>query len=102
MAMQIRQPFPCRRPAHWGISAGMLFMLLESSTPIFQSLKIQLLRVQFRAEFFNIFNHPNFGPPNFMVFLQGPNGGQLQSDFGKITSTLTNPRHIQFDLKLIF
>ena len=60
-------------------------------------------RVQFRAEFFNIFNHPNFGPPSATVFTQGVDGGATyNSTFGKITTTLTNPRQIQFGLKIVF
>ena len=46
--------------------------------------------VQFRAEFFNAFNHASFGQPNVTV-------GNAQ--FGVITSTRTNSRQIQFGLK---
>jgi hypothetical protein len=51
------------------------------------------LRLQFRAELFNIFNHPNFNNPS-AVFGTG--------SFGNITSTSTNNREIQFGLKLLF
>ena len=49
--------------------------------------------LQFRAEFFNLFNHPQFSNPanNLAV----PN-------FGQITSTSVNPRLIQLALKYIF
>jgi hypothetical protein len=50
-------------------------------------------KFQFRAEIFNIFNHAQFAQPG--SFLQAPN-------FGQITSTVGNPRLIQFALKLIF
>lgn len=51
------------------------------------------LRLQFRSEFFNIFNHANFGLP----------GTNVQSaSFGVITGTATAPREIQFALKLNF
>ncbi len=59
----------------------------------------EFLRVQFRAEFFNIFNHPNFNQPGRLVGT---------STFGKILNTRTQPgdngsaRQIQFALKLIF
>ncbi|HTR39922.1 MAG TPA: TonB-dependent receptor [Bryobacteraceae bacterium] len=59
--------------------------------------------LQFRAEFFNIFNHANFGVPNPNVFLQGLNGGaSINPTFGQITNTSTSSRQIQFALKLMF
>ncbi len=50
------------------------------------------LRLQFRGEFFNVFNHPNFGLPD---------GNTQSSSFGQIHSA-SAPRDIQFGLKLIF
>lgn len=49
--------------------------------------------MEFRAEFFNLFNHAQF-------FL--PNGDLSSSSFGQITQTVNNPRLIQFALKLTF
>jgi hypothetical protein len=56
--------------------------------------------LQFRAEFFNLFNHPQF-------FLPGiGNSGQQDINsplsFGVISNTVNNPRLIQFALKLNF
>ena len=51
--------------------------------------------LQFRAEFFNFTNTPKFGLPN-SDYAAGP------SVFGKIASTVANPRIIQFALKLNF
>lgn len=60
-------------------------------------------RLQFRAEFFNILNHPNFALPNASAFVQTPGGGGAPNPtFGTITSTTTSSRQIQFALKLMF
>ena len=55
------------------------------------------VRLQFRSEFFNIFNHPNFGSPN-STFIPG------STNFGTITSLAlgANMRQTQFGLKLMF
>jgi hypothetical protein len=50
------------------------------------------LAIQFRAEFFNLFNHPNFGLPD--NFVGSPSFGRLYS--------ADSPRRIQFGLKLLF
>jgi hypothetical protein len=61
------------------------------------------LRLQFRAEFFNILNHPNFSLPNPSAFVQTADGGGAPNPtFGTITSTTTSSRQIQFALKLMF
>ena len=55
-------------------------------------------KIQFRAEFFNIFNRTNFGLPNRQAFRSsGPN-----SCFGTITTTNTTNRQIQLGLKITF
>jgi hypothetical protein len=51
------------------------------------------LKIQFRAEFFNAFNHPSFNQPN-----RNPDS----QSFGTITSTLLQNRQIQFGLKLTY
>jgi hypothetical protein len=48
--------------------------------------------LEFRAQFFNVFNHPSFGRPAATTDSTG---------FGQITSAGT-PRDVQFGLKLNF
>jgi Carboxypeptidase regulatory-like domain/TonB dependent receptor len=80
--------------------------------------------IEFRSEFFNILNHPNFSVP---VNTEGPNGsggngdavfsgrlancdpsssstgcGALAPNVGRIFSTVTTSRQIQFGVKVIF
>ncbi len=50
-------------------------------------------KLQFRSEFFNVFNTPQFGQPNGTIFNPG---------VGQITSTVGNPRQIQLALRLAF
>jgi len=63
----------------------------------------EAVTVQFRAEFFNIFNHPDFGLPNANVFLLQTSGAVLPNPTaGQITGTTNQPRQIQFGLKFLF
>ena len=57
--------------------------------------------VQFRAEFFNVFNRANFASPNDNRTVFDQNGSSISSA-GLITSTQTPAREIQFALKLIW
>ena len=52
----------------------------------------ELAKIQFRAEFFNIFNHPSFGNVDTSVG---------SGTYGQITSAL-NPRILEFALRLTF
>ena len=54
---------------------------------------------QFRAEAFNVLNHPNFSAPSFVIY---DSSGKLISNVGQITSTTTTSRQIQFGLKVSF
>jgi hypothetical protein len=59
------------------------------------------LHAQFRAEFFNILNHANFGVPNTVVYTAATTGGPSPTA-GVISSTATTSRQIQFGLKLLW
>lgn len=63
-------------------------------------------RIQFRSEFFNLFNRANFGTPGQSVFSAPPNAanpnGVVLSTAGQITSTSTTSRQIQFGLRFEF
>jgi hypothetical protein len=83
--------------------AWQMDMAVRREFPIYERLKLQ-----FRAEAFNIFNHPNFG--NIDPYLQ-----DAKTTFGEANATLNaslgtlsplyqmgGPRSMQFALKLIF
>ncbi len=59
------------------------------------------LDLQFRAEFFNIFNHAQFGQPDGRLSQSGPNVNNINSNFGTVT-TAADPRIGQLSLKLNF
>ena len=66
---------------------------LIKDTPIGKRGGADALTVQFRAEFFNLFNIVNFAVPE--NFLRG-------TGFGFITRTAGTSRQIQFSLKLMY
>ncbi len=78
----------------------------DTDLSLFKHIPItERVNMQFRAEFFNAFNHPNFANPNANIAFPG--------SFGKITNTLSpilgtgsggpgDPREIQLALKLLF
>jgi len=66
---------------------------LFKTTPIRENKSLQ-----FRAEFFNIFNIVNLGVPNTSIF----SGSAISASAGHITTTTTTSRQIQFGLKLLF
>ncbi len=73
--------------------------LAEVDASLFKTTAItERTNLQFRAEFFNVLNHANFGTPNATVFASGA----ISPTAGLITSTATTSRQIQFGLKLIF
>jgi hypothetical protein len=87
---------------------------------IFKTTDItERVKLQFRAEFYNLFNHPNFASPLWPGFAAdaGFNGGDSATGrgVGFLPITVTpdvglgnpflgggGPRNIQFALKLVF
>jgi hypothetical protein len=94
-----------------GFAAWQLDTAIRREFPIFENLKLQ-----FRAEAFNVFNHPNFGAVNGACGALAQNINRCTaSTFGQANSTLAEsldtmsslyqmggPRSMQFALKVIF
>lgn len=77
-----------RNPGPHGPNQQQWDFFVSKDIPLFESLHLN-----WRTEFFNVFNHPSFNRPNGVV------GG---SAFGTISSTVSDPRIIQMALKLQF
>jgi hypothetical protein len=109
------------QPGTWGTLGRGTFTgpgVEDVDISLFKNTQIsEKIGSQFRAEFFNVLNHPNLGTPNPIVFagtlpttgpcvIGGSSSGSVCSavspSAGIITTTTTPPRQIQFGLKLIF
>ena len=84
-----------------GFGAWQMDLAVRREFPIHERLKLQ-----FRAEAFNIFNHPNFGAINaqFGQPTFGQATGTLASSLGILSPLYQQggPRSMQFALKFIF
>ncbi len=94
-----------------GFGASQWDFAVHRDFPIHESLKLQ-----FRAEIFNVLNHPNFGQPSgcfgascsnpfglsTQMLGQSLNGGNLGGGAFNPLYQIGGPRSIQFALKLIF
>ncbi len=78
-----------RGPAYYDYD----FALIKSTAIGHRSSGIERMDLQFRAEFFNLFNIVNMGLPANTL---------LGSGFGEISRTAGTSRQIQFSLKLIY
>jgi hypothetical protein len=61
----------------------------------------ETFNVQFRAEIFNILNHPNFLSPTSNATIFNVNGLD-PGGVGVITGTSTTSRQVQFGLKVLW
>ena len=61
----------------------------------------EAFRIQFRAEAFNLANHPNFAPPVDNLSVVDQTGTRIDTA-GAIDSLTTPSRQIQFGLKILF
>ncbi|MBV9503091.1 MAG: TonB-dependent receptor [Acidobacteriaceae bacterium] len=77
-----------RGPALYDFDFGLI-----KDTPLVTKSGRERMDIQFRAEFFNLFNIVDFGLPANTI---------KGSGFGEINRTATNSRQIQFSLKLMF
>jgi hypothetical protein len=59
------------------------------------------VNLQFRSEFYNLLNRPNFGSPGNAVF-SSTNRNLIEPTFGRITSTDSVSRQLQLGLRLEF
>ncbi len=96
------------RNALRGFGAFQWDFAVHRDFPIHESVKLQ-----FRAEMFNVLNHPNFGQPDSnlsdssfgqstQILAQYLSGGQLGAGGFSSLYQLGGPRSIQFALKLSF
>jgi len=66
----------------------------------------EVFNVEFRAEFFNVFNHTNLGLPVATMFQQTGTGAatsfRVNPTAGLITTEVGTPRQLQLALKFVF
>jgi outer membrane receptor protein involved in Fe transport len=90
--------FAVPAPFTYGNSARNLLFgpgYFNWDTAVFKNTALtERVNLQFRAEFFNVLNHPSFNPPAGNI--------SVASQVGRISSTSNAPRDIQFGLRLSF
>ena len=69
--------------------------LMDLDAAVMRNFQLsERFNLEFRAEAFNLANHPNFSDPNPYI--------DIPSEVGSITATTTTSRQLQFALKLTF
>jgi hypothetical protein len=77
--------------------------LFDMDFSIFKNLRVtERISTQLRVEMFNILNHPNFLPPLDNLAIRNPDGSVAGGNAGVVDQTSTDPRQIQFGMKIIF
>ena len=79
-----------------GPGLATLDLAFAKGTPIFNGAGG---RLEFRLDIFNALNRVNFGMPQRIVFAGVRQGEAPISSAGRITSTTTGPREVQFSLR---
>jgi hypothetical protein len=91
-AFQVQAPFTIGNPGRNVLTGPGMHNIDFSAFKNF--LLTERMRLQFRAEFFNFFNMPQFSMPASNI--------SVPSTVGKITATRLTARQIQFALRLEF
>jgi len=92
-------PDPITRLGNAGRNSAIGPGLVDLDFSLFKNIPIrESLKAQFRAEFFNIINHPNFQSPNDNRVILNPDGS-IPANAGAVTLMNTTSRQIQFALK---
>ena len=95
-------PFPSNRFGNAGRNTLVGPGLLSTDVSLFKNIKItEAVRLQFRAEAFNIPNRANFAAPLANNKLFDTKGAPVNFA-GQITTLQTSPRQIQLGLKLLW
>jgi hypothetical protein len=87
-------PGNVRRNTFYGPAYKNFDMVLAKSTKLSERFS-----VDFRSEYYNIFNHPNFQQPD--NFINDSNFGQSTAEVGRNDGT-TGARQLQFGMKIHF
>ncbi len=77
--------------------------LFDMDFSIFKNFRVtEQITTQFRVEMFNVLNHPSFLPPLNNEAVLNAADGTVPGNAGVVDTTSTDPRQIQFGLKINF
>jgi hypothetical protein len=77
--------------------------LFDMDFSIFKNFRVtERITTQFRVEMFNVLNHPSFLPPLDNEAVLSSTTGTVPGNAGVVDTTSTDPRQIQFGLKINF
>ena len=106
-ASGLTDAFQLQSPGQFGNAGRNILIgpgLVNLDLSVFKNIRIPIgenrIKMQFRAELFNILNHANFAiPSNTDIF---DSTGKPTGVAGLITSTATDSREIQFGVKILW